>query len=131
MPDRRAELVKLTHDFVDAFNRQSIDDVVAFFAEDAVYEDSRGGSHKGPAAIRKAFEPLVCGGRGTIRFDDEDFFAEPESDKVMASWTLNMEVDGRPVRLRGLDLLHFRGGKLVRKMAYCKAATPQLDDGKR
>ena len=58
MSDRRAELIELTNQFVDAFNRQNLDDVVSFFAEDAVYEDSRGGSHTGPDAIRTAFEPL-------------------------------------------------------------------------
>lgn len=127
MTSRRKELETLTKQFVDAFNRQDIDGVASFFAEDAVYEDSSGGSHVGPAAIREAFVPLVCGGRGKIQFDDEDFFAEPEADKVMASWTLNMEIDGKPVKMRGLDLLHFRDDKLIRKMAYCKAAKPQLD----
>ena len=35
MSDRRAELVELTTRFVDAFNRQDLDDVVGFFSEDA------------------------------------------------------------------------------------------------
>lgn len=129
MTDRRKELEELTKAFVDCFNRQDVDAIAAFFTEDGVYEDSAGGSHTGPAAIREAFVPLVCGGRGKISFEDEDFFAEPESDKVMASWTLHMEVDGKPVKLRGLDLLHFRGDKLVRKMAYAKAAAPRLVEG--
>lgn len=128
MANRRAELISLTNQFVDAFNRQNLDDVVSFFAEDAIYEDSRGGAHQGKDAIRAAFTTLVTGGMGKIKFDDEDFFAEVESDKVMASWTLNMEVDGKPVKLRGLDLLHFKGDKLTRKMAYCKAATPALNE---
>ncbi len=128
MSDRRAELLDLTNRFVDAFNRQNLDDVVAFFAEDAVYEDSRGGSHQGPEAIRAAFTPLLGGTMGKIKFDDEDFFAEVESDKVMASWTLNMEVEGKPVKMRGLDLLHFRGDRLVRKMAYCKAKAPAFQE---
>ena len=128
MADRRAELLELTTKFVDAFNRQSLDDIVAFFSEDGVYEDSRGGSHQGPDAIREAFTPLVGGSMGNISFEDEDFFAEPESDKVMASWTLNLEIDGKPARMRGLDLLHFKGDKLVRKMAYCKAQAPAFED---
>ena len=128
MGDRRAELIELTNEFVDAFNRQSLDDVVSFFAQDAVYEDSRGGSHVGPDAIRAAFTPLVGGAMGKIKFDDEDFFAEVATDKVMASWTLNMEVDGKPVKMRGLDLLHFKGKKLTHKMAYCKASTPAFED---
>ena len=128
MSDRRAELIELTNPFVDAFNRQNLDDVVSFFADDAVYEDSRGGSHQGPDAIRAAFTPLVGGAMGNIKFDDEDFFAEVETDKVMASWTLNMEVEGKAVKMRGLDLLHFSGSKLTRKMAYCKAQAPAFED---
>ena len=128
MGNRRAELIELTNQFVDAFNRQNLDDVVSFFAEDAIYEDSKGGSHQGPDAIRTAFTPLVGGAMGKIKFDDEDFFAEVDTDKVMASWTLNMEVDGQPVKMRGLDLLHFKGDKLTRKMAYCKAKAPAFED---
>ena len=127
MSDRRTELMQLTNRFVEAFNRQDLDAVMRFFSDDAVYEDSRGGSHTGRAAIRAAFEPLLNGGRGRIRFDDEDFFAEVEAGKVMASWRLHMEIDGRPVSMRGLDLLHFEGERLVRKLAYCKSASPTLD----
>ena len=74
MTNRRDELIDLTHQFVDAFNRMSLDDVVAFFAEDGIYEDSTGGTHVGHDAIRTAFEPLVSGSRGKIRFDGEDVF---------------------------------------------------------
>ena len=127
MSDRRAELVKLTARFVDAFNRQNLDDVVSFFSEDAIYEDGRGGSHTGHTAIRAAFEPLLNGARGRIRFDEEDFFTEVDTDKVMASWRLHMEINGKPASMRGLDLLHFKGDRLVRKLAYCKSASPTLD----
>lgn len=128
MGNRRAELTDLTERFVDAFNKMDIDGVVSFFSEDAVYEDSRGGSHSGPAAIREAFTPLVGGAMGTISFDAEDLFMEEDTGKVMASWKLNMEVEGKPVVVRGLDLLHFEGDRLVKKLAYMKAAKPQFED---
>ena len=127
MSERRAELADLTERFVDAFNRMDLDAVVSFFSEDAVYEDSRGGSHTGPAAIREAFTPLLGGAMGKISFDAEDLFMEEESGKVMASWKLNMEVDGKPAVVRGLDCLHFKGDQLVRKLAYMKAATPAFE----
>lgn len=127
MGDRRSELADLTERFVDAFNNMDIDGVVSFFSDDAVYEDSRGDSHTGPQAIRQAFTPLVGGAMGKIRFDAEDLFMEEDTGKVMASWKLNMEVDGKPVVVRGLDCLHFRGDKLVKKLAYMKAATPQFE----
>ena len=126
MTDRYAELKDLTARFVDAFNRQDLDGVVSFFAEDAIYDDSRGNPHQGPEAIREAFAPLLS---GKIRFDDEDYFAEMGTDKVLTSWTLNLEAGGQPKKMRGLDILQFRGDKIVRKLAYCKADKPRLDEG--
>ena len=89
MSNRRDDLIRLTEEFVDAFNRMNLDDVINFFATDGVYEDSTGGRHVGHEAIRTAFEPLVGGSRGKIRFDGEDTFVEAESGKVLASWRVH------------------------------------------
>ena len=118
MTDRRQELLALTDQFVDAFNRMDLDDVVSFFSEDAVYEDSAGGRHVGHEAIRTAFEPLVGGSRGRIRFDGEDVFAEVETGKVLASWRLSLDKDGDVSVIRGIDVLEFQGNKLAKKLAY-------------
>ena len=98
-----------------------------FFADGGQYEDVSGAVFAGTDDIRAAFEPLICGARGRIRFDGEDYFAEPATGKVMVSWTLTMEIEGQPMKMRGLDLLQFQGNKLVRKQAYCKSSAPQLD----
>ena len=128
MTNRRDELIALTNKFVDAFNRMDLDDVVAFFTEDGIYEDSTGGRHVGHAAIRNAFEPLVGGSRGKIRFDGEDVFVEAESGKVLASWRLNLDKDGEVSVIRGIDVLEFEETKLKKKMAYMKVDKPHLED---
>ena len=120
MTDRRQELLALTNQFVDAFNRMNLDDVVSFFSEDAVYEDSAGGRHVGHKAIRIAFESVVGGSRGRIRFDGEDVFAEVETGKVLASWRLSLDKDGDVSVIRGIDVLEFQGNKLAKKLAYMK-----------
>ena len=127
MSNRRNELIQLTNNFVDAFNRMNLDDVVAFFASDGVYEDSTGGRHVGHEAIRTAFEPLVGGSRGKIRFDGEDVFVEAETGKVLASWRLNLDKDGNVSVIRGIDILEFKGDKLKRKGAYMKVDKPHLE----
>ena len=127
MTDRRQELLALTDQFVDAFNRMNLDDVVSFFSEDAVYEDSAGGRHAGHKAIRIAFEPLVGGSRGRIRFDGEDVFAEVETGKVLASWRLSLDKDGDVSVIRGIDVLEFQGNKLAKKLAYMKVDKPHLE----
>ena len=127
MSNRRDDLIRLTEEFVDAFNRMNLDDVVNFFATDGVYEDSTGGRHVGHEAIRTAFEPLVGGSRGKIRFDGEDIFVEAESGKVLASWRLNLDKDGSVSVIRGIDILEFTGDKLKRKGAYMKVDKPRLE----
>ena len=127
MTDRRQELLTLTDQFVDAFNRMNLDDVISFFSENAVYEDSSGGRHVGHEAIRTAFEPLVGGSRGRIRFDGEDVFAEVETGKVLASWRLNLDKDGDVSVIRGIDVLEFQGNKLAKKLAYMKVDRPHLE----
>ena len=128
MTDRRDQLIQLTNDFVDAFNRMNLDDVVSFFAEDGIYEDSTGGRHIGHDAIRTAFEPLVGGSRGSIRFDGEDVFVETDTGKVLASWRLNLDKDGEVSVIRGIDILEFEADKLKKKMAYMKADKPHLEN---
>lgn len=128
MTDRRDQLIQLTNEFVDAFNRMNLDDVVSFFAEDGIYEDSTGGRHIGHDAIRTAFEPLVGGSRGSIRFDGEDVFVETDTGKVLASWRLNLDKDGEVSVIRGIDILEFEADKLKKKMAYMKADKPHLEN---
>ena len=127
MSGRRERLDALTDDFVDAFNRMDLDAVVGAFADGAVYEDSGGARHEGRAAIRAAFEPLVGGARGTIRFDEEDRFVDVEAGKVLTRWRLTIVKDGKRSAMRGLDALEYRGDELVAKRAYMKLATPYLE----
>ncbi|MAZ04365.1 MAG: hypothetical protein CMN56_14625 [Sneathiella sp.] len=121
LTDSRETLSALTDRFVDAFNRQDIDAVMSFFAEDAVYRDPYGKSHEGLAAIRKAFEPVLNGALGKINFAGEDRFIDAEAGKVMDSWTLHMHMGEGPEKeasMTGLDLLTFKNDKLVRKTTY-------------
>jgi ketosteroid isomerase-like protein len=120
----RAHLVNLTRHFVDAFNRNDLDSVMSFFADDAVYDEFNGKRNVGKAAIRAAFEPQFSGAYGKMQFLDEDLFADAETGKVMASWRCTLTVKGEPTSWRGLDLLHFAGDKLVQKLTYAKAKVP-------
>ena len=124
MSDRKSRLIALTTEFTQTFNRHDLDATMAFFTDDAVYEELHGRCNEGKAAIRKAFEGLFSRKFGTMRFDEADTFVDVEAGKVMTSWTLNLVMDGKPVGLQGLDLLHFEGERIVRKLTYCKAKQP-------
>ena len=126
MHPRALELKRLTDAFMATFNAHDLDATMAYFADDAVYEEMHGPVRAGKAAIRKAFESLFAKRFGAMRFDEEDTFVDAEAGKVLARWTLHLaSLDGQPMTLRGLDLLHFDGDRLVRKLTYCKAREPR------
>ena len=74
----RDELRQITLKFTDAFNRDDLDGVMAWFAEDAVYDEFHGVRHEGKEAIRAAFEPMFAGKFGKVRFEEEDLFLDAE-----------------------------------------------------
>jgi ketosteroid isomerase-like protein len=120
----RTQLVALTRRFLDAFNRNDLDAVMAYFADDGIYDEFNGRRNVGKSAIRAAFEPQFTGRWGEMKFLDDDLFADAETGKVMASWRCTLTMKGEPTSWRGLDLLHFRGDKLVQKLTYAKAKSP-------
>jgi len=125
----RERLARLTEAFVDAFNRNDLDDVMSYFADDAVYDEFNGTANAGTEAIRRAFTPQFTGAFGEMKFIDEDLFIDAQAGKVMASWACTLEVKGQPTSWRGLDLLHWQGDRLVRKLTYAKAKVPLFDAG--
>ncbi|MCC6706645.1 MAG: nuclear transport factor 2 family protein [Gammaproteobacteria bacterium] len=124
MSDRYRELHSLTLAFLDAFNRCDLDGVMSYFTDDAVYEELTGRVNHGREAIRKAFAPQFEGKFGPIQFIEDDTFIDAGSGKIMSSWDMTIERDGVPQIMRGLDLLHFVGDKIVLKQTYVKTKAP-------
>lgn len=125
---RRDELAELTGRFMDAFNENDLDRMMSFFAADgAVYDEFNSHTSEGLAAIREAFRPQFEGAFGEMKFLDEDLFIDPDEDKVMASWRCTLEVKGQPTSWRGLDLIHWDGDRITRKITYAKAKAPLFE----
>jgi ketosteroid isomerase-like protein len=124
----RANLIDLTRRFTDAFNRNDLDAVMAFFSGDGVYDEFNGRRNRGNAAIRAAFEPQFNGTFGTMKFLEDDVFVDAEAGKAMISWRCTLSINGKPTSWRGLDLLHFAGERLIVKHTYAKARAPLFED---
>jgi len=120
----RADLEKLVIDFTEAFNHEDIDEVMSYFADDAIYDEFNDIRHVGGKAIRAAFVPQFAGEYGRMRFHTEDLFLDVDAGKAMIRWVLTLEQDNRQGAYRGLDILHFEDGKLTEKHTYCKAKVP-------
>ena len=120
----RDKLLALTREFTEAFNRNDLEAVMSYFADDAVYDESNGTTNRRREPIRSAFDPQVRGAFGTTAFSEEDCCGDAEAGKAVISWTVTLEVKGEPVAWRGLDILHVEDGLITRKLTYAKAKAP-------
>ncbi|TDV98724.1 ketosteroid isomerase-like protein [Halomonas alkaliantarctica] len=125
---KEKQLKEATQSFVDANNRADIEEVMLFFSDDAIYEDIYDGRHVGKVAIREALMPFFDHTFGKVEYVGDDIFVDADAEKVMISWRCNVELEGKPAYLRGLDLLHFRGNELVAKLAYAKSSEPRFQE---
>jgi uncharacterized protein (TIGR02246 family) len=125
--EAREALARLTRGFTAGFNRDDLDAVMSYFAEDAVYDEFDGRRHVGIDAIRAAFVPQFRGDFGRIRFHEEDLFVEPAAGRALISWTCTLERAGKTHAWRGLDVLHVRDGRIVVKETYAKAERPKTE----
>jgi ketosteroid isomerase-like protein len=124
----REQLEDLVVRFTEAFNRDDLDGVMSFMAEDAIYDEFNGRRSHGKREIRNAFVPQFRGDFGRIRFQTEDLFVDPESGKALIRWLCTLEGEGKSSGWRGLDVLRFEGGRLVEKHTYAKARVPLIEE---
>ncbi len=120
--------------FVDGFNTNSLDDVMEFFAEDAVYEPGDGRTHRGRDAIREAFRPQFANAFGTMRFVVNDRVVDEGARKATIRWVCQHDfatmkpllsrllfkaLFGRRAGWYGTDIFHFdERGKIIGKFSY-------------
>ena len=109
--------------FGEAFNRQDLDAVLAAMTDDSVLESSfpqpDGTICKGKDAVRAQWQGLFSGPSKPV-FETEEIFAV--GDRCVFRWICRwVDKDGEPRRLRGMDLIRIRDGKVAEKLVYAKA----------
>ncbi len=124
----RAHIEKLLSRFTDAFNRDDLDGVMEFFAEDALYAEFNGTENRGKDAIRTAFEPQFRGDFGTIRFHTEDLFVDEQTGKALSRWRCTIEMEGASQEFKGLDIYHLENDLITEKHTYTQASMPLLKE---
>lgn len=115
------ELRQLTIDFTEAFNRDDLDGVMGFFADDIVYYQYDGAVSSGRSAVRQSFEPQFSGKFGVIRFEMADIIVDAENQKSLVTWLCRISKEETDIGWQGLDILHMRSGKIIEKHTYAKA----------
>ncbi len=109
--------------FLDAFNRHDLDAIMAYFADDCVFYSPRGSTprgtrYAGKAEVRKGLSARFEGIPDVHYGDDRHWLC---GDLGVSEWTLTgTTTAGKRLEVRGLDLLEFSNGKLVRKDSFWK-----------
>jgi uncharacterized protein (TIGR02246 family) len=122
-----AEIRDVVLRFTDAFNRDDLEAVMAFLADDALYDEVNGRQSRGRAAIREALVPQFRGDYGRIRFLEEDLFVDAGRGRALIRWRCVLEKNGKKRAWRGLDVLHVRDGRITEKHTYAKADVPRRE----
>lgn len=115
--------------FLDAFNRHDVAGIMAYIAEDGVFETPRGkdlvgtrveGAPAMAAYFTKMFERLP-----DIHFGEDSHWLSVDGEHGVSEWTLTGSTpDGGKVAFRGCDLFRLRDGKIILKDSYQKIVEP-------
>lgn len=114
---------ELLKSFLEAFNRHDLDSIMEFFADDCVFYMPRGSKPRGDkfvgkdevrAGLSKRFEGIPNVHYG----DDKHWVGE---NFGVSEWTLTgTSTAGINTEVRGIDLLEFNNGKIIRKDSFWK-----------
>jgi ketosteroid isomerase-like protein len=121
-PDRdrlAADLARWTR----AWREHDLDGVLELMDESVVFEHWDGSRLLGKPALRRAWSGWFAG--GDFDFAELETFVDAAAQKAVFRWRLRWPSRlaahrGEPEQRQGLDVLHFAGGRIVRKLTYCK-----------
>ena len=109
--------------FLEAFNKHDLDSIMNFFAEDCVFYMPRGSSPRGDkyvgkTEVRAGLAKRFAGIPDVHYGNDQHWMCD---DFGVSEWTLTgTSVSGKKIKVRGVDLLEFVKGKIIRKDSFWK-----------
>jgi ketosteroid isomerase-like protein len=114
---------ELLKGFLEAFNRHDLDSIMDYFADDCVIYMPRGSTPRGDqyigrkavrAGLAKRFEGIP-----DVHYGDDRHWVC--GNFGVSEWTLTgTSVSGQPIEVRGVDLLEFDRGKIIRNDSFWK-----------
>jgi ketosteroid isomerase-like protein len=122
----RKEIQVLLKDWYLAWEKHDLDKVMPFFHEDVFFENWTGAYVKGREALREAWTPWFQN-HGDFRFLEAETFIDEKLQKALYRWILEWpstepgHEDKLEIR-KGVDVLHFKDGKIINKLTYTKTA---------
>ena len=112
----------------DAFNRQDVEGILSYFADDCEWLMARGPTAPvGRRCVGKAEIAEVLSARFKILTDMrwEDMVHWIDGDRATSEWVVRGTCpDGSKMNLLGCDLWTFKGDKVTKKDTYWKTIEP-------
>ena len=126
----KEEMKKTLTQWNSAWDNHDLDGVMKLFHDDVLFDNWTGGQAKGKENLRKAWASWFEN-HGGFRFTEEEVFIDEDEQKALYRWQLDWPsfekgYEGRPERRRGVDVIHFRDGKIIQKLTYSKT-TVEID----
>ncbi len=110
----------------EAYARYDLNAVIDLFHDDVLFDNWTGGQVRGKEALRQAWGPWFEN-HGGFRFSEEDTFVDEAEQKVLFRWRLEWPsmakgYESKPEVRRGVDVIHFKDGKIIKKLTYSKTS---------
>ena len=120
----RDEMSRALRKWNQAWDNHDLNGVMELFHDDVLFENWTGGKAEGKEALRKAWTEWFEN-HGGFRFTEEETFIDEAEQKALYRWQLDWPSiekghEGKHERRRGVDVLHFKDGKIIRKLTYSK-----------
>ncbi|MFH1090441.1 MAG: nuclear transport factor 2 family protein [Pseudomonadota bacterium] len=122
----REEILAAMTKWGAAWDNHDLDGVMELFHDQVVFDNWTGGRVEGKQALRQAWAPWFAN-HGGFKFTAQDLFIDDKEQKVLYQWRLNWPslekgFEGRPEERRGLDVIHFKDGRIIHKDTFSKTS---------
>ncbi len=120
----RDQIESILREWNGCWDNHDLEGVLKTMHEEVLFENWTGGKTKGKEALRKAWGPWFSNHQG-FRFIEEETFIDEKEQKVLFRWCLEWPsleggYEGKPEKRRGVDVIHFEDGKIIKKLTYSK-----------
>jgi ketosteroid isomerase-like protein len=122
----RKDLIDVVTQWEQAWNHHDLNGVMALFHDEVFFEHWHNARVKGKKALREAWAPWFAK-HGGFRFTTEELIVDETAQKVLYRWILDWPslekgYEGKSEKRRGVDVLHFQDGKVIKKITYSKTS---------
>ena len=120
----RKEIETLWDDWNSAWDKHDLQGVMDFFHDEIYFDNWTGGNAKGKDQLKNAWNDWF-NNHGNFKFIQKEIFIDEKNQKLLYRWNLiwpsfEKGYEGKTEIRRGVDIIHFKDGKIIKKLTYSK-----------